>query len=296
MSFPADNPPPEVLFSMDALRRAWRVVRRSGPSAGSDGVKPREFGLNIKQQLRELRHEILTGVYVPRPVMRFYMKKPSGKERPLTIWAVRDRVAQRVVHDYLTSLLETYFLDCSYGFRPGRAPGDAIRAVVEARDLGYRWVLDADIESCFDSIPLGLLTARVRAVVPSRLARQLIKAWLHTPVSGWRHGVAGLSQGSVVSPQLANLYLHSFDEMLLAALPDARLVRFADDFVVLSRRKQQAHWSRSVAGRCLGILRLRLSADKTRIVHFDEGFQFLGFALKDNTVMCLSPNSGKEQS
>ncbi len=287
-----DNPPPEVVVSPEALRRAWLAVRRAGPSPGADGVTPDRFEAHLGDELRALRHEILTRTYVPRPVRRYSVVKPSGKRRPLTIWAIRDRVAQRAIHDYLTPVFEGQFLDCSYGFRPGLAPRHAIQAVVEARDMGRRWVLDADIADCFTSIPTGLLMVRVRQVVPSKLARWLIGLWLHTPVEGRRREVTGVAQGSVISPQLANLYLHSFDEMVLAALPGHTLVRFADDFVILARRKQHAHWALGVAARSLANLRLRLNREKTRVVHFNDGFRFLGAVFQGNAV--LYPGPGEE--
>src|SRR5690606_6039431 len=130
----------------------------------------------------------------------------------------------------LTPILERVFLDCSYGFRPGRSVPAAVQAVIRARDANLRWVVDADIASCFDSIPLDLLMVQVRAAIPSSLAVRLVEQWIHTQVHKQPHSKAGVSQGGVISPQLANLYLHRFDQMMLAALPETPLVRFADDF------------------------------------------------------------------
>ena len=117
-------------------------------------------------------------------------------------------------------------------------------------------------------------------MVPSRHAVRLIEQWLDTPVYKYPRLRAGVSQGGVISPQLANLYLHRFDQMLQAALPEATLVRFADDFVILCRRKREARWSMTVAKRSLGNLKLRLNMDKTRVVYIDEGFSFLGVTFK----------------
>ena len=222
------DPAPDVLFSLEALHRAWRLVRRNGTSPGSDGMTAAQFDQNLAEEFAKLRGEILAGQYKPCPVKRFYVPKDSGKNRPLSLWALRDRVAQRVIHDYLTPILESQFLDCSFGFRPGRSIEEAVGAIVQARESNRRWVVDADIASCFDRIPINLLMAQVRTLVPSRLAVRLIQQWLHTPVAGQYGEKAGVSQGSVISPQLANLYLHRFDQMILAALPEARLVRFAD--------------------------------------------------------------------
>jgi len=145
------DPAPEQLFSLAALYRAWRLVRRSGSSAGTDRVTPQEFERQLEDELTHLRHDILSGQYQPKPVNRFYLPKPNGKQRPITVWTVRDRIAQRVVLDYLTPILESVFLDCSYGFRPGRSVVDAIGAVIRTRDRHLRWVVDADITACFDA-------------------------------------------------------------------------------------------------------------------------------------------------
>ncbi len=286
------DPAPDQLFSLAALHRAWRLVRRSGPSAGTDGVTVARFERSLDEELNRLRQEILSGTYRPQPVSRFYMLKPSGKRRPLTVWTVRDRIAQRVILDYLTPVLERVFLECSYGFRPGRSVPEAVQAVIRARDANQRWVVDADIAACFDSIPLDLLMVQVRSAIPSSLAVRLVEQWIHTPVHKQPHNKAGVSQGGVISPQLANLYLHRFDQMMLAALPETPLVRFADDFILLSRSKHEALWALSVARRSLRNLRLALNMDKTRVVHFAEGFTFLGVTFHNNQVGVLPPKEG----
>lgn len=279
---------------MAALRRAWQQVRRSGDSAGSDGVKPEAFETHLDRELNRLRQQILNGTYQPQPVRRFYIRKPSGKQRPITLWAIRDRVAQRVIHDYLTPTLELLFLDCSFGFRPGRAVDDAVQAIVTARDQGLMWVVDADIRDCFGSIPLDILLGQVNRVVGSRLALRLIESWLFTPVINERGAIAGLSQGGVISPQLANLYLHRFDEMIVAALPRERLIRFADDFVILCADESAAAWSLEVARRSLENLKLALNPRKTRLTTFDEGFHFLGVRFIGRWYEFPKPTEGDE--
>lgn len=277
-----NNPAPDILFSMNALRRAWQQVRRNGNAAGSDGITLEQFEQKLNQSLSHLRQQLLDGTYQPVPVRRFYIKKASGKQRPISLWAMRDRVVQRVVHDYLTVLLEPMFLPCSYGFRPGRSVEGAVQAIIRGRDDGLKWVLDADIADCFGSISLEILMGQVRRVVQSSYVVKLIDDWLQTPVQGKQGEVAGVSQGGVISPQLANLYLHRFDEMILAALPSSRLVRFADDFIILNQSEKAAVWSLDVARRSLENLRLSLNMRKTRLITFDEGFEFLGVTFKGN--------------
>lgn len=276
MSTPADD----ALFSVLALRRAWQQVRRNGPSPGIDGVSLAQFAANLESELMDLHQDIISNSYRPQAALRFYVAKPSGKNRVLTVWSVRDRVAQRTAHEYMTPILEQMFLPCSYGFRPGRSTQDAIKAVVHAYDTHRRWVVDTDIADCFDSIPTHLLMQHVRRVIPSKRVVQLITQWLETPIHGQLGETAGVSQGSVISPLLANLHLHRFDQMIFAALPGIFLVRFADDLVMCFRERQQAEWGLEVAERTLANLGLTLNRDKTTIVHFQEGFEFLGVAFK----------------
>lgn len=267
---------PSALFTREALYRAWRLTRRNGQSPGVDRLSLPQFELNLTHELGKLRAELLDGRYRPQPVKRFYKVKPSGKKRALTIWTVRDRVAQRVVLEYITPILEARYLSCSYGFRPGRRVSDALDAVMRGYTHGLRWVVDADIAECFDSIPIDPLLTVVRAVIPAAPAVELIRAWLYTPVAGEPGKVAGVSQGGVISPQLTNLYLHTFDVAITRQLPGAVLVRFADDFVILCGHRVIAQAGLLLARRTLTSLRLKLNGDKTRIVPFDSGFTFLG--------------------
>lgn len=279
------EPAPEVLFSMNALRRAWQQIRRSGGGSGSDGVTLEEFEAQLDANLNRLRQHILSGVYQPQPVRRFYIKKASGKQRPISLWSLRDRIAQRVVHDYLTVLLDPLFLDCSYGFRPGLGVDQAVGAIVHGRDAGLRWVLDADITDCFGSIPLDILMGQLRREIRVELVTKLVEQWLYAPVQGRPDEIAGVSQGGVISPLLANLYLHRFDEMILAALPQSRLIRFADDFVILNQSEEATVWSLDVSRRSLANLRLSMNMRKTRLVTFDEGFTFLGVTFTGSRIV-----------
>ncbi len=275
---------PERLFSMNAMRRAWNQVRRSGKSAGTDGMTLDVFDARLNHELNRLRQQIIAQTYQPHPVRQFYIPKKNGKKRPIQVWAVRDKVAQRVVVDIITPVLEAHFLDCSYGFRPGHSVQHAVDAVVGGKKQGYDWVVDADINDCFGSIDLDLLQGQVQRVIPIEIIVDLIQQWLHTPVEGIPGSIAAVSQGAVISPPLANLYLHRFDQMMLASLPQSRLIRFADDFITLSPSEEVATWSLDVARRSLENLKLRLNMRKTRIVRFDEGFTFLGYTFYGDTV------------
>ena len=196
---------------------------------------------------------------------------------------LRDRIAQRVVYNAIAPLFESMFLPCSFGFRPGRGVHAAVEAVIAHRDAGCRWVVDADIQDCFDSIDSRLLIQFIRDRVRDgrvlRLIRRWLKAEIMNSVTG-RPTVAGTTQGGILSPLFANIYLHRFDTFMVAR--GHRLVRYADDFVVLCRRRAMAQRALQDARQGLARLRLRLNPHKTRIVRFDEGFKFLGvFFIRD---------------
>jgi len=268
-----------AIFSPEAMRRAWQSVRRNGAAPGVDRITIRRFSRRLDENLAELRGTLLEGTYKPRPVKRVLVPKPNGGMRPLAIWTLRDRVAQRVVHDYLVPIVEPEFLDCSYGFRPGRSVKDAVEALISARDAERRWVVDADIKDCFGSLDRRVLLRQARALIDSKSVIRLIERWfdarIYNPVRGQpRRAMA--SQGGVITPLLANLYLHRFDVHLTGALPRGSMVRFADDFVILCRRRRQAETALAVARQTLASIRLSLNPHKTRLVHFDEGFKFLG--------------------
>jgi len=269
---------PESLFSPEAMRRAWRIVRANAGTAGVDGVTIRRFEADLEGQLEALRQELIQGTYRPLPVKQVLVPKPKGDWRRLALWALRDRVAQRVVYDAIAPTFEAGFLDCSYGFRPGRGVEDAVRAVLSHRDAGHRWVLDADIKECFERIDRRRLMAVLRRRIRDRRLLRLIEQWLRARIfNALSHGraLAGTSQGGVLSPLLANIYLHPLDVALTRQ--GYRLVRYADDLVVCCRRKRGAQAAKVEVTRALTRLRLTLNEAKTRIVHFDQGFRFLGY-------------------
>ena len=271
-------PPWESAFSVDALRRAWLVVRQNKGRGGSDGETVAQFERHLELNLRDLQAELLHGRYRPRKVTQILVPKPSGRWRPLTLWAVRDKIAQRAVYNYLEPLFEPRFLDCSYGFRPGRSTRDAAQAIQQARQAGAAWVLDADIRDCFGSMDNDHLLQQLRRWRTPQPVCALVRHWLHAEIWNEWAGTpqtAGTSQGGVISPLLCNLYLHSFDQAMQRR--GIQLVRYADDFVILAQKKRTIRWARHWAGVQLKRLKLQMHPQKTRITSFDEGFQFVGW-------------------
>lgn len=277
---PVRPTPPERLFTPAALHRAWLAVKRAGGGPGVDRVTLRDFAAQLEEELTSLRRELTSGSYRPRPMRQVLVPKARGGLRPLALWALRDRVAQRAVYDIIVPSFESTFLSCSYGFRPGLGIEDAVGQVVACRERNLRWVVDADIQDCFDEIDSKRLMTLVARRVKDRLLLHYVRAWLKAQILNSADGVpreAGASQGNVLSPLLANIYLHQVDRRLLAQR--LALVRYADDFVICCRRKAEAEAALEAARQALSHWGLRLNSRKTRIVHFDQGFVWLGHFL-----------------
>lgn len=271
------------LFDMHTLRRGWLAIKRAGGGAGIDGETLAAFEANLDQRLDELRAELIDGSYKPRPLQQILVLKRSGGLRPLLLWAIRDRVAQRVVYDIISPLFEQTFAPCSFGFRAGLGVEDAVKALATLRAQNRRWVMNADIRQCFDEIEVERLQRLVFARVQDPLLRRYIDGWLRarilTSADGGRqhetHKAAGASQGSVLSPLLANIYLHEFD--LQMTQQGAQMLRYADDIVVCCQRKVEAEQALAQVQQALAAIHLSLNLRKTHVTHFDQGFAWLGY-------------------
>jgi len=262
----------EQVLSLTTLQEAWRRVLVRGGGPGSDGMTVETFALQAEQHLRRLAKELAENRYQPYPPRWVEVPKRSGGVRRLAILCVRDRIVQLALHIVLSSLWDKRFAPCSYAYRPGRSALQAVAAVERARAMGKVWVVDADIESFFDSVPHAPLFALLEDWLPDEKVRQLVRLCVTTTAPNQGRGIA---QGAPLSPLLANLYLHPFDEALSQG--GYSLIRYADDFVILCATRPQAEEALQRAERLLNGLGLRLNANKTRIVHWDDGFTFLGY-------------------
>jgi RNA-directed DNA polymerase len=283
---------------------AWRRVRanKGKRSGGIDGIAPVEV-TDAAELLAGLRVEVKSGAFMPLPARERMIPKAGGKLRRLGIATTRDRVAQAALKLVLEPIFEADFDPCSYGFRPRRRAQDAIAEIHQFSSRKYEWVLEGDIEACFDNIDHTALMDRVRRRVGDKRVLGLVKAFLKAGVLGedgfLRNTSTGTPQGGIVSPLLANVALSVLDEYFAAAwqmmsatpyqrwkrrqagLPTYRLVRYADDFVVLVHGSQaDAEALREDVARVLAPMGLRLSAAKTRVSHIDEGLDFLGFRIQ----------------
>lgn len=269
------------------LIKAFLAVSRNKGCPGIDGQTVADFREHLRPHIRELSRLLTARRYHPLPARRVFIPKPNGKERPLGIPAVRDRVVQQAVLDLIQPKLEPTMNDASYGFRPGRSAGQAIATIRQLIGEGYEYVVDADIEDFFGTLNHQILMAKVRAALPDRQVTGLIHQFLRAGVmeeGRYRATTTGTPQGGVISPILANLYLTELDRTMERA--DLKLVRYADDFVVLCKSANQAAYAFKTVRDKLTKLKLTLSAEKTRIATVRQGFTFLGhtFWKRGNTL------------
>jgi len=288
----------DKVYRADILHHAYRLVRSNKGAPGIDGVsfEAIEAAEGVETFLKGLAEEVKNRTYRPMPVRRVMIPKPDGSQRPLGIPTIRDRVVQMAVKLMIEPIFEADFCDCSYGFRPKRSAHDAMGDISYAMHKGHTEVIDADLSKYFDTIP----HAKLLAVVAERIADggtlHLIKQWLKAPVvekgedgkdriSGGKGNRRGTPQGGVISPLLANLYLHLLDRIWvrhgLESKYAARLVRYADDMVLLCAKGTAKPLA--MLKHILDRLGLTLNETKTKVIDaWDESFTFLGFEVRMN--------------
>src|SRR5271163_897032 len=253
----------DKVYAPATLKAAWERVRANGGAAGVDGQSLERFAAQEELYLTELATALREGSYRPQPVKRVDIPKGDGKTRPLGIPTVKDRVVQTAVKFVLEPIFEAAFCPTSYGFRPGRGCRDALREVDHLIEQGHTFVVDADLQSYFDTIPHERLMQRVEERISDGRILGLLRGWLGQDImrdmERWTP-TQGTPQGAVISPLLANIYLHPLDARMAAR--GYRMVRYADDFVVLCKSREEAEAAMAEVRAFAGDNGLRLHPDK----------------------------------
>jgi RNA-directed DNA polymerase len=266
---------------LPTLEAAWQRVQANNGAAGVDGQTVGAFRQHAERYLRELHEALVAGTYRPQPVRRVEIPKGPKQTRPLGIPVVKDRIVQTAVKMVIEPIFEAEFLDSSYGFRPQRSAKDALAEVDRLLKEGHTYVVDADLERYFDTIPHEQLRARVAQRISDGRILQLIDGWLEQDImagmQSWTPR-SGTPQGAVLSPLLANVYLHPLDVRM--AQRGAQMVRYADDFVILCRSAQEAQAALAEVADWVRANGLALHPEKTRVgdaMQQGQGFEFLGY-------------------
>lgn len=294
-----------AIFSPKSLTLAWDNVRRNNGCAGVDGETIARFADHADRNLTTLSQSVLAGTYKPLPLRRFAIPKKDGTSRILGVPTVRDRIVQQALLMALHPVLEPQFESCSFAYRPGRSHTTAVQQIRYWHHCGYNWVLDADIVHYFDNIQHDRLFAEVEERIhPTQIQHpspalgerfrvrakspifDLLEAWVSAGVmtsAGIVFPEKGVPQGSVVSPILSNIYLDDFDEIIMAS--GVKLVRYADDFVILAKREADIYRAQEQVADVLQSMDLQLHPEKTQITNFDRGFRFLGHVFVRDVIV-----------
>ena len=288
------------LMTVEKLYEAFRSLRKNA-SAGIDGVTYVEYEIKAEENIRQLHRRLVAGKYQVQPLRRVYIPKENGKHRPISIPSLEDKIVQKVVVDLMNAIYEQDFLDCSYGFRPGRSQHqalDEVRRVICTRPTG--WILELDIQSYFDKIVRGILIEMVERRVSDGSVLRLIQKWIKVGViedGKLLMSETGTGQGQPISPLLANLYLHHvldewFEDVVKPRLKgEAYEIRFADDAILCFQHREDAEKVMRVLPKRFEKYGLTLHPEKTRLIEFGrhaarnakkqgkqpESFDFLGF-------------------
>ena len=273
-----------AILAFDNMKLAWDEVQDGGRTAGVDGWTALRFQRHWERHLWDLIADVRANRYKPSPLRIITIPKRKGGSRRLGIPTLRDRILQRAALQVLSPRWDRQFLSCSYGYRPNRSLLQAVGAILRYRDRGLIWVLDADIDDFFNSVDLAILWGLIQKKVNEASVLRLLRQWLDIGVVH-PHTQTGIAQGTPISPLFSNLFLHEMDWRLVQAR--FTLVRYADDFIILGREREQVARARAFTAEILADLKLRFEPAKTRMTSFEQGFDFLGVRFEGDAYSYL---------
>lgn len=269
------------------LLSAWKIVKAKGSTGGVDQVSVHEFEKQESDLLSILHQELTENRYQPEPYKHIEIPKGETESRPIGLLTVRDKIVQVAVKNAITPVIEKNFLPCSYAYRPGK---NTLKAIQQAQyfitEQNKRWISACDIDRFFDTIPHDLLLGKLGKKINSRNIVELIRCWITmgdiNHDKHWNDRSAGVPQGAVLSPLLSNFYLHPLDGLMMKQR--VGFIRYADDFIILARHKEEASRAGLTAKKFLKEnLKLKLN-DEPKVVHVSDGFDFLGITFKNNAL------------
>lgn len=281
-------------ITFELMLKAFKAVKKNRGAAGIDKISIDMYQSNLEENLLSLMKELKQRMYQPIPLRRVYIPKGEGKTRPLGIPAVNCRIAQEVVRRLINSTFESRFHDNSFGFRPGRNCHQAVERMINLAQQGNKYVVDVDIKGFFDNIPHNLIMDSIAARIADGNILSLIEKFLNSGVmeeGKLKPTTKGTPQGGVISPLLANIALNHLDWFLEDK--GYKFVRYADDFVILCKTKLEAERALDEIRMYLEELGLQISSEKTKICHYSEGFNFLGFTIKTKSIQMRTKSSEK---
>jgi CRISP-associated protein Cas1 len=272
-------------LNLNNFQRAWQKVAENKGSAGVDGETIDNFAKNQAVNVYQLLQSVANGTYEVRPYKQVVVGKKNGGRRELKIPAVRDRIVQQALLNVINPVVDNKFSSASFAYRPNLSYLNAVKQIAEWRDLGFGWVLDGDIVKFFDNIEHQRLLQEVRNYIDNPGILCLIKSWVLSGIltdEGLVLPQKGIPQGAVISPLLANVYLDKFDKIFSQG--ELRLVRYADDFVILAKTKEEILHAKLSVSSFLNSIGLAIHEEKTQLTNFERGFRFLGHGFLGKTI------------
>ena len=273
----------QSIYHPDNLNKAFTKVKRNRGGCGIDRVSLKQYEDNLTRNTKELVRLLEQERHKPLPVRQVLIPKANGKLRPLGIPTIRDRLVQQAILEVIQPLFEPMFSSSSYGFRPGRSAILAINKVQNYLDEGYQYIVEADIKDFFGQLDKSRLMSKVHEQMKDTRIHKLLWKILRAGVmieGRIKNTIAGTPQGGVISPLLANIYLNDFDHKLERA--GYKLVRYADDFVILAKTVNEATSAMKMIKNLIKSMKLELAEEKTKITTYIQGFNFLGYHFKQN--------------